>query len=83
MGDLNGHRPAQLGQAVWFAQYWTRCRETDRGSLRFLHYHLIRERASTHDGARYENTSTCYRYLHEAGNLARALGLVDRNEEGR
>jgi hypothetical protein len=79
MGDLNGHRPAQLGQAVWFAQYWTRCRETER----LLHYRLICERASTHDGARYENTAACYRYLHEAGNLARALGLVDRNEEGR
>lgn len=73
--------PAQVKQAEWFAELWTRLDIPYGAHLRRIHYKLISQ-PEDHpvlmvDGRPYGNTEKCWQYLGAASKAARCLSLVD------
>jgi hypothetical protein len=64
--------------AEWFKQLWDLFGYQNGVHLRRVHYQLIsQEKATKHDGSKYQNTKNDWQYLCDAGKHARYLGIID------
>ena len=71
--------PAQVVQAEWFADLYSRFDVQLGAHLRRIHYAVISalELTTLPNGEPYQNTQKCWRFLTTASKSARDLGLVD------
>jgi hypothetical protein len=70
--------PTQRAHAEWFVGVWERLGFTRGVHLKLVHYRFVSlPDRGHHDGRPYENTEADLRYLNNASEFARYLGLID------